>query len=733
MNKQIDVNEQTLLIPKNKFVQRSGIRFVIASEEEPDACETFYFVGWNTYYLMVKAAQPETRYEVIEVLDDAVEMGLNVVRIWAFSDGPLQWHAQQRFPGIYDESVLVGLDFVLHEASKRGIRVVLVFANYWQHYGGIDQYNVWSFQAGEGDCNGEYHCRDQFFVDNFATNLYKQHIKTLLNRVNTFNGRLYKEDPAIFGYNLMNEPRSKYDLYVVVRESNDPSVGQYNITYNNGSALQNWIEDVALFVKEIDPIHLLTIGEEGFFGESTPLYLYANPGAWATLEGNDFVRNHQVKGIDYATLHVYVDQWLCDVQGSTKEGQMRFFRDWLESHQEAAEEELQMPLVLEEFGGKLEDGKRKDLYEFSFYQQLQSAQRGGSFAGVMFWVLYHQDYLPMNHYGGGYGMYYPPASMSMAEVTNMIQQQSEQLATINQRSSSSGTCLWYPQYPKGLGCRDIDISLELGGMPWSCLPGEPENINWCNAQGRWDLYSNPPEEWRGRSNGEELPFNTIEVLVMGRITNNASGTINLDGSYMIIPFSRGIHTIFEGVWERVEDPNERFQVFCWYVTIYERDGQHESGDDLCDNEKNKQRGISFSFTEFGWPEGVKRDRGLRIDFHGEILLNPGAYIAANKEGRSVIVSFKDRELHNRLDVSSVSLAGANECPSRPRLQSWPPPPPPPPPPCTTGKHPFRACPQLEWYSNKPDSVNILPVVEMHVLNYCQKIQGRVWLLVCIYK
>ena len=44
----------------------------------------------------------------------------------------------------------MGLDFAINEASKRGIRVVLVFANYWAMYGGIDQYNIWSFEAGSG-------------------------------------------------------------------------------------------------------------------------------------------------------------------------------------------------------------------------------------------------------------------------------------------------------------------------------------------------------------------------------------------------------------------------------------------------------------------------------------------------------------------------------------------------------------------------------------------------------
>lgn len=58
--------------------------------------------------------------------------------------------------GVYDEKVLVGLDFVLHEASKRGIRAVLVLANYWAMYGGIDQYNIWSFEAGSGEVSLNY-------------------------------------------------------------------------------------------------------------------------------------------------------------------------------------------------------------------------------------------------------------------------------------------------------------------------------------------------------------------------------------------------------------------------------------------------------------------------------------------------------------------------------------------------------------------------------------------------
>lgn len=70
----------------------------------------------------------------------------------------------------------------------------------------------------------------------------------------------------------------------------------------------------------------IVTGQEGFASNSTPLYMYSNPGAWASLLGVDFVRNNKAKGIDYATMHVYVDQWLCVAEGSTTEGQLDFMK-----------------------------------------------------------------------------------------------------------------------------------------------------------------------------------------------------------------------------------------------------------------------------------------------------------------------------------------------------------------------------------------------------------------------
>lgn len=73
--------------------------------------------------------------------------------------------------------------------------------------------------------------------------------------------------------------------------------------------LQDWIEDMATFVKSMDKNHLLTVGLEGFYGPTTPGKLSLNPGEWASEVGTDFIRNFKIPNIDFASVHVYPDHW----------------------------------------------------------------------------------------------------------------------------------------------------------------------------------------------------------------------------------------------------------------------------------------------------------------------------------------------------------------------------------------------------------------------------------------
>jgi endo-1,4-beta-mannosidase len=46
-----------------------------------------------------------------------------------------------------------------------------------------------------------------FFTDPKAIDAFKNHISFMSNRTNSVNGVKYSDDPTIFSWNLMNEPR----------------------------------------------------------------------------------------------------------------------------------------------------------------------------------------------------------------------------------------------------------------------------------------------------------------------------------------------------------------------------------------------------------------------------------------------------------------------------------------------------------------------------------------------
>lgn len=78
------------------MVERNGAQLL--TKNEP-----FVIHGFNTYWLMVFAVDPETRHKVSDVFSEAKEIGLNTCRTWAFNDGG--WRALQVSPFNYDEEV----------------------------------------------------------------------------------------------------------------------------------------------------------------------------------------------------------------------------------------------------------------------------------------------------------------------------------------------------------------------------------------------------------------------------------------------------------------------------------------------------------------------------------------------------------------------------------------------------------------------------------------------------
>ncbi|KAK4421951.1 putative mannan endo-1,4-beta-mannosidase 9 [Sesamum alatum] len=130
----------------------------------------FYFNGFNSYWLMYMASDPSTRVKVSDTFAQAAKYGLNVARTWAFSDGG--YRALQTAPGSYNEDMFKGLDFVVSEAKKHGIYLILSLVNNWEGFGGKKQYVEWARERGQY-LNNE----DEFFTNPIVKDYYKNHIK----------------------------------------------------------------------------------------------------------------------------------------------------------------------------------------------------------------------------------------------------------------------------------------------------------------------------------------------------------------------------------------------------------------------------------------------------------------------------------------------------------------------------------------------------------------------------
>ncbi|XP_034692833.1 mannan endo-1,4-beta-mannosidase 6-like [Vitis riparia] len=383
------------------MVQKKGNQFVV--NDKP-----FYVNGFNTYWLMVFAVDQSTRGKVSEVFQQAASVGLTVCRTLAFNDG--QWRALQKSPSVYDEEVFKALDFVVSEARKYKIRLILSLVNNWEGYGGKAQYVKWGKEAGLNLTSD-----DDFFSHPTLRSYYKANVKTVLNRVNTFTNITYKEDPTIFAWELMNEPRC----------TSDPT----------GDKLQSWIQEMAVYVKSMDPKHLLEIGLEGFYGPSTPDKVQVNPNTYAQQVGTDFIRNHLVLGVDFASVHIYPDSWISQ---SITDAHLDFTRSWMQAHIEDSEKYLGMPVVFAEFGVSSEDDGynssfRDTLISTVYKVLLNSTRKGGSGAGSLLWQLFPDgtDYMD-----DGYAI----VLSKSPSTSNIIALQSTRLMMFN--SKCARNCRW---------------------------------------------------------------------------------------------------------------------------------------------------------------------------------------------------------------------------------------------------------------------------------------------------
>eukprot|EP01026_Neomeris_dumetosa_P044043 TRINITY_DN36_c0_g1_i2.p1 TRINITY_DN36_c0_g1~~TRINITY_DN36_c0_g1_i2.p1 ORF type:complete len:731 (+),score=97.47 TRINITY_DN36_c0_g1_i2:99-2291(+) len=350
-----------------------------------EECNEYLFFGWNGWELIEAAiGYPQVLPEdlsflsskkdlITYLLDKSIGIGMNVIRI--FGHGTTSRLSTQLYccPGSYKEEVLHGLDYILDEAARRDMKIILTFGDNWRHDfpDTVNYYVNFSTTAK---------AHDDFWSDAQTKQMYKNHITYMVNRKNSFNGRTYKEDPTIFAWNIINEGRCT-----------DAAGNCYN-----DNIFASWVDEMARHIKEVDPNHMITIGYEGFFGPGC--YSAYNPGIWAQHNGQNSPVDHSSEYIDFIGTHVWPDTW--------NRVDLDFTINWVNAKITEAIE-LSKPLVLEEFGKVTVTNDpqevrkvRNPVYEVVLNQVESNLVNGGPLKGALFWTWnYGQSHEKFNGYG----------------------------------------------------------------------------------------------------------------------------------------------------------------------------------------------------------------------------------------------------------------------------------------------------------------------------------------------
>ena len=342
--------------------------------------ESYNYVGTNMWYgpLLGMATEPGDRDRLIKELDFLKSIGVTNLRIMGASEKTEYDNsvtpAFQTAPGIYNEDVLVGLDFCLAEMAKRDMKAVIYLGNNWIWTGGFSQLVAWANdEINPNPFLPKYQWNDfmnysaRLYSDEKAQKLYFDYVKMLVSRKNTVTGKMYKDDPAIMSWQLANEPR--------------PGAG--NKGKKNFSDFIKWVGKSANLIKSLDRNHLVSTGNEGLAG---------------SIESEEtFKAIHQFESIDYITTHLWILNWgWFDPHNAEKSYPiaMEKARDYLDKHI-AMSVEINKPLVIEEFGIP-RDGHsysldattdyRDKYYEVLFNKIYENSKVNGPMAGSNFWA-----------------------------------------------------------------------------------------------------------------------------------------------------------------------------------------------------------------------------------------------------------------------------------------------------------------------------------------------------------
>jgi mannan endo-1,4-beta-mannosidase len=309
----------------NEFVKVEGKTFVVNGK-------AYCYIGTNLWYGAILASQGEggNRDLLLRELDLMKKNGINNIRVLVGAEGPngepyRVTPALQLAPGVYNDTILDGLDFLISEMSKRDQKAILYLQNSWDWSGGYAQYLNWNgygpipYPSVKPNTWSDFmNYSSQFHQCEKCKQQYWDYIKFIIGRTNRYSKLNYINDPAIMTWEIGNEPRA---------------FGDQNIP-----AFEKWIKETATLIKQLDKNHLVTTGTEGQHGSEGSLEL--------------FERVHADINIDYLTMHIWPKNWgwidIKNISG-TIDSSIAKTNKYMDRHFAVARK-LNKPIVLEEFG-----------------------------------------------------------------------------------------------------------------------------------------------------------------------------------------------------------------------------------------------------------------------------------------------------------------------------------------------------------------------------------------------
>ncbi len=336
--------------------------------------QPYYYVGTNFWYgaILGSEGQGGDRKRLCRELDKMKSLGIDNLRILVGSDGKRGVKTKveptlQEAPGVYNDTILAGLDYLLMQMEKRNMVAVLYLNNSWEWSGG---YGYYLEQAGMGKAprpNEDGYPAFMNFVAKYAScekahQLFYDYVRFIIGRTNRYTHRRYVDDPAIMSWQIGNEPRafSKEAL----------------------PAFEHWLAEASSLIRSLDSNHLISIGSEGSWGCENDIACYE--------------RICADKNVDYCNIHLWPYNWSWARQDHLVEDlgvSCQNTKEYIDQHLDVCAR-IKKPLVMEEFGyprdgfsftpGSSTVG-RDGYYQYVFGLVADNAEKGGYFAGCNFW------------------------------------------------------------------------------------------------------------------------------------------------------------------------------------------------------------------------------------------------------------------------------------------------------------------------------------------------------------